>query len=99
MLRVLEGAVVEKVAGGAPESVFRTDDPRAPFAFFVVGDTGSGTANQNAVRDLMLAAPADFFLHAGDVMYDYGFDNEFFVPYRDVLPQLAFWPVVGNHDV
>src|SRR5436190_22278565 len=82
-----------------PESVFRTDDPLAPLAFFVVGDTGSGNANQSAVRDLMLAAPADFFLHAGDVMYDFGFDKEFFVPYRDVLPQLAFWPVVGNHDV
>ncbi|TMA57312.1 MAG: hypothetical protein E6J75_07895, partial [Deltaproteobacteria bacterium] len=43
-----------------PESVLRTDDPRAPFSFLVVGDTGSGSPTQYAVRDLMLATPADF---------------------------------------
>src|SRR5438128_9436855 len=29
-----------------PESVFRTDDPRAPFSFLVVGDTASGSSGQ-----------------------------------------------------
>jgi len=81
------------------ESVFRTDDPRVPFDFLVVGDTGSGSPNQNAVRDLMLATPADFLLHVGDVVYDFGFDTEFFVPYRDLLPRLPLWATVGNHDV
>src|SRR2546422_7518340 len=47
----------------------------------------------------MLATPADFVLHVGDVMYDFGFDTEFFVPYRDLLARIPFWMTVGNHDV
>src|SRR5206468_3200328 len=46
------------LAGNVPlrtESVFRTDDPQAPFSFLVVGDTGSGSPMQYAVRDAMLA--------------------------------------------
>src|SRR5207249_2693443 len=49
--------------------------------------------------DLMLATPADFFLHVGDVMYDFGWDTEFFVPYRDLLARIPIWMTVGNHDV
>src|SRR5438093_5006558 len=45
-----------------PESVFRTDDPLAPFAFFVVGDTGSGYANTKAVRSIKLAVHDDILL-------------------------------------
>src|SRR5881409_3489633 len=57
-------------ADGIPlgaESVFRTDDPDAPFTFLAVGDSGSGDAHQLAVRDRMLAIPADFVLHTGDM--------------------------------
>src|SRR5262249_45092612 len=81
------------------ESVFRTDDPQAPFTFLVVGDTGSGSPMQYAVKDAMLATPADFIIHVGDFVYDFGIDTEFFVPYRELLPRFPLWPCVGNHDV
>ncbi|MCC6847334.1 MAG: metallophosphoesterase [Deltaproteobacteria bacterium] len=92
--------------GAAPlaaESRFTTDDPSAPFTFLVVGDTGSGGGAQMRVRDEMLASPADFVLHTGDMIYDNGeaalYDPRFFDPYAALLTRLAFWPCLGNHDV
>jgi len=92
-------------ADGVPldaESVFRTDDPRRPFSFLVVGDSGSGGAAQAAVRDRMLKTTADFVVHTGDMVYPEGaaddFDPKFFWPYRDLIRRLDFWPCLGNHD-
>jgi predicted phosphodiesterase len=86
----------------AEEARFRTDDPGRPFTFLVLGDSGSGSADQRAVRDRMLASPADFVLSTGDMVYEDGaaddFDAAFFVPYRDLIRRLVFWPVLGNHD-
>jgi predicted phosphodiesterase len=87
----------------APEATFRTDDPQRPFTFLVVGDSGSGSAEQRSVRDRMLASQADFVLSTGDMVYESGaaedFDAAFFVPYQDLLRRVVFWPVLGNHDV
>src|SRR5437773_9149241 len=46
-----EYAYTPQADGGplGPESVFRTDDPARPFRFLVIGDSGSGDANQRAV--------------------------------------------------
>jgi hypothetical protein len=94
-------------ADGAPlisESIFRTDPdpPGQPFSFLVVGDTGSGGADQDAVRDRMLETPADFAVHTGDMVYPEGaaedYDPKFFSPYRDLIRRLDFWPCLGNHD-
>src|SRR5206468_12763019 len=87
----------------AAESVFRTDDPSTTsFAFIAVGDSGSATSSQFAVRDRMVATPVDFLLHTGDMIYDTGaavdFDPKFFAPYRDLIRSLMFWPCLGNHD-
>jgi hypothetical protein len=83
------------------DSIFQTDDPTLPYAFLVVGDTGPGS-DQLAVRDQMLATPAEFILHTGDMIYDDGaaadFDPKFFTPYRDLIRRLVFWPLLGNHD-
>jgi 3',5'-cyclic AMP phosphodiesterase CpdA len=85
------------------ESVFRTDDPTRPFTFLVLGDSGTGDSHQIAVRDRMLATPADFILHTGDMVYPSGraadFDPKFFTPYGELLRRLTFWPCLGNHDV
>jgi predicted phosphodiesterase len=87
----------------ADEAVFRTDDPGAPFAFLVLGDSGSGDADQRAVRDRMLATPADFILHTGDMVYPRGeasrFDAAVFEPYAALLRSRVLWPCLGNHDV
>lgn len=94
------------LADGVPlddEAVFHTDDPARPFTFLVVGDSGSGGAKQYAVRDRMLATPADFIVHTGDMIYEDGapedFDRKFFLPYRALLRSVPFWPTLGNHDV
>jgi predicted phosphodiesterase len=89
------------VALGSP-STFRADHPTAPFRFGVVGDSGTGSTAQLDVRDRMLAGGLDLIVHTGDMIYDHGElaeqDPEFFSPYKDLLRQLVFWPVMGNHD-
>jgi hypothetical protein len=94
------------LAGGAPltePAVFRVDDPTRPYSFIVFGDSGTGTADQLAVRDRMTAAAPDFLLHTGDMIYSSGaaidFDPKFFGPYRDLLRRVVLWPSLGNHDV
>jgi len=94
------------LADGQPlrsESVFHTDDPTRPYTFLALGDSGCGCSGQFAVRDRMLATPADFILSTGDMIYKSGaaadFDPKFFRPYQDLIRQLVFWPTLGNHDV
>jgi hypothetical protein len=76
--------------------------PEPPFRFGVVGDTGTGSSAQMAVRDRMLAGGLDLLVHTGDMIYDHGAladqDPKFFTPYKDLIRQLVFWPVMGNHD-
>jgi hypothetical protein len=108
-LRDLESGVryaYMPLADGVPVegvSTFRTDDPNLPFTFLVLGDSGTGGRGQRAVRDRMLMHPANFVLHAGDVVYDDGaaedYDEKFFGPYREILRRAVLWPSLGNHDV
>src|SRR5439155_130516 len=92
-------------ADGVPlgtESVFHADDPSAPFTMLVFGDSGVPGPGQTAVRDRMLATPADVIVHTGDMIYPDGaasdFDPAFFAPYADLIRQLVLWPCLGNHD-
>jgi len=84
-------------------SQFRTDDPAAPFAFLVLGDSGCGCEMQRAVAARMEATPADFLLHTGDMVYEEGaaadFDAKLFAPYAMLLRRLDLWPTLGNHDI
>jgi hypothetical protein len=51
----------------------------------------------------MVATPADFILHTGDMVYDRGeavrFDPAVFAPYAPLLRRVVLWPCLGNHDV
>jgi hypothetical protein len=95
------------LANGTPvaeDSVFRTDHPTMPFSFLVFGDSGSGGTRQYAVaRIASRAAPPDFVLHTGDIVYEHGeathYDRKFFRPYREILRRLVLWPALGNHDL
>jgi hypothetical protein len=94
------------LADGLPltgESSFRVDDSERPYSFAVLGDSGTGSAAQLAVRDQLQAAAPDFVLHTGDMIYNDGaaadFDPKFFVPYAPLLRRVVFWPTLGNHDV
>jgi hypothetical protein len=86
------------------DTVFRTDDPAAPFSFVVIGDHGEHTtSSQAAVRDRMVALDPDFIVSVGDMIYDEGaaedFDPRFFTPYAGLIRRIVFWPCLGNHDV
>jgi myo-inositol-hexaphosphate 3-phosphohydrolase len=96
----------QPLADGLPlaeEATFRTPDASAPYTFLAVGDSGCDCDDQWAVRDQMLASPADFIVHTGDMIYPAGelvdFDPQFFVPYAALLRRVVFWPCLGNHDV
>ena len=86
--------------------VFRTNRTAdQPFSFFVFGDSGKGSRNQYALAaDMLRLKPIpDFLLHTGDMVYPDGarerYHDRFFTPYRSLLPRMAFWPCLGNHDI
>lgn len=81
---------------------------KRPFRFWVIGDGGTGREPQKAVFDAMVATsqkegkPLDFWLHAGDMAYGTGRDNEFqsrfFESYESLLRNTVCWPTMGNHE-
>jgi predicted phosphodiesterase len=82
--------------------VLRTAPESGELRFIVFGDSGTGSSEQQALRDLMREDTFDFALVAGDVAYQYGsyeqFERYFFDIYDDLLTTHPFWPVPGNHD-
>lgn len=100
-----------RIAGGDDLHYFRTSpEPgtTAPFRFWVVGDSGTGTEMQATVHREMekytsrQKRPPDLFIHVGDVAYFNGTDDEFhfnfFGPYGRTLRNTVFWPAMGNHE-
>lgn len=72
------------------------------YRFAVVGDTGSGNANQKAVASQIAAWKPEFVLHTGDVVYERGeyeaYPARFATPYRALIGSTVFYPSPGNHD-
>lgn len=85
---------------------FRTApaDKTARVRFMVIGDMGSGTEDQDLVRDVMLryAEGAHFILTTGDNAYSDGDRDELhervFVVYQDMFARMPVYPTPGNHD-
>ena len=75
----------------------------SPFTFAVVGDFGSGNANEAAVAALIESWHPDFVLTVGDNAYPLGsralLDRVIFGPYAAVMRESAWFPALGNHDV
>lgn len=75
----------------------------ARFTFAVVGDFGSGNANETAVASLIHSWQPDFVLTVGDNAYPTGaaalLDRDIFSPYAAVMRDSAWFPALGNHDV
>jgi tetratricopeptide (TPR) repeat protein len=99
---VLEGndaahAFVTSPAPGTPK----------PTRLWIIGDPGTGTSDQAAVRDAFLSytgsTPTDVWLILGDNAYDSGTDAEYqaklFNMYKPLLKTNVLWPTRGNHDV
>lgn len=98
------GSLVSYEVPGLGKGTFRTAPQGAGKArFIVVGDTGSGNANQRAVAAQMAAYRPDFVLHVGDVVYDDGeerlYPQRFFKPFQEIIANAPLYPVIGNHDV
>jgi hypothetical protein len=106
---ILDGGKVVTPADGS--CVLQTNpEPGAvrPFSFWVVGDSGTGSDSQKAVHNSFKAWRAkgkkdvDFYVHVGDMAYNFGRDAEFqfgfFEVYADTLRGLTCWPAMGNHE-
>ena len=73
---------------------------------WVLGDSGSGNAGANAVRDAYFAfagdAHTDLWLMLGDNAYPAGTDQDYqgklFDIYTSMLRKSVLWPTIGNHD-
>jgi len=84
----------------------------APLRFWITGDEGYRNPVQTAVKQTawrwLRTHPRsgrgliDFWLTTGDNAYPSGtnkqFQENFFLPYADVLARYAVWPTYGNHD-
>lgn len=75
-----------------------------PVRLLAFGDSGSGSAEQLAVRDRFLERldQFDLFLHLGDLAYGSGtfaqFHERVFRVYEDALHRIPTWPTIGNHE-
>lgn len=95
---------IEGDSGTLATGRFRAAPARpATFTFAVVGDFGSGTADETAVASLIRSWQPDFVLTVGDNAYPQGsatlLDRDIFNPYAAVMRESAWFPALGNHDV
>lgn len=97
------------LAGNDQHHWFTTLPPAGanrPVRIWALGDSGTGTAAQFAVRDAYAAFTGsrgtDVMLLLGDNAYYSGTDFEYqvgmFDPYRTFLRNTCVWPTLGNHD-
>jgi 3',5'-cyclic AMP phosphodiesterase CpdA len=74
----------------------------APVRFVAIGDSGTGGADQRAVRDQLTTVSPDFMIHLGDIAYETGtlqqFERHFFDVYAELLKYVAVFPASGNHE-
>lgn len=78
------------------------------YKFWVIGDAGTGTANQTAAKTGFLNytanSPIDGWIWLGDNAYDGGFQSEYQSgvfsagAYSDEMKRIVTWPAPGNHD-
>lgn len=77
------------------------------YNFWVLGDCGTATNDQRAVRDAFLqynnGKRVDGIILLGDNAYDFGTDGQyqdaiFNNMYEDIISNTVMWPTPGNHD-
>jgi len=80
---------------------FRAAGPGA-FSFLVLGDSGTGTADQLAVALRMATEQPDMVLHVGDVGQYVGayqeYTSYYFEFYWTLMRRVPFFSAPGNHD-
>lgn len=74
----------------------------ASLRFVALGDSGSGDFVQTKLARRIHEANAELIIHTGDLVYSAGewsdYPAKFFRPYEDILPDVPFYPCIGNHD-
>lgn len=80
----------------------RTLPARWPLRVAAFGDCGTGRKHQRRVAQSLERFDPDLVLLLGDIVYpdgdDEDYDKKYFKPYAAVLPKIAFFPTLGNHD-
>jgi tetratricopeptide (TPR) repeat protein len=90
-------------------TTFRTPPPvgtSSSTRIWVLGDSGTANPDAEAVRDAFVSytegRTPDVWLMLGDNAYDSGLDSEYqravFDLYAAMLPRVALWSTLGNHD-
>jgi acid phosphatase type 7 len=102
------GTTTAPLAGDASYVIVTPPAPGTakPTRIWVIGDAGTASGNQVAVRDAYLgytgARATDFWLMLGDNAYPNGADDKYqaavFDVYASLLRQSPVWPALGNHD-
>ncbi len=103
------GTSTATLAGGTADYNLITQPPAGqaqPMRIWVLGDPGTGTGQQQAVRDAFYTYTGtqdpDFWLMLGDNAYSSGTDTEFqlklFNQYPTMLRKRSLWLTLGNHD-
>ncbi len=84
-----------------------TEGSRGKYEFWIVGDPGSGTSQQQQVRNAFRVVNngswhADGFIMLGDNAYEQGTDAQFtsnaFSIYTETMANTFTWPTIGNHE-
>jgi hypothetical protein len=102
------GTTTATLAAG-PDQKFVTSPPAGvskPIRVWVIGDAGTGTSSQVAVRNAFTSyngnRETDLWLVLGDNAYDLGSDAEYQVKHFAIYPALlksaVSWYTLGNHD-
>ena len=100
------GSTTATLASGTTYFVVTAPTTAKPTRVWVLGDPGTGTASQTAVRDAYYSFTGtrhtDLWLMLGDNAYVDGTDaqytSELFGVYGAMLRKSVLWPTLGNHD-
>ena len=103
------GTTAGALAGDDANHFFVTSPPRgvaAPMRIWVLGDAGTGSSSQQAVRNAYYAFTGsihtNLVLLLGDNAYSDGTDSDyqsnFFNVYPTMLRKSVVWSTLGNHD-
>jgi hypothetical protein len=103
------GSTSEVFAGDDADHFFLTSPPPGtakPTRLWVLGDSGTGDANAqavaNAYENFTATTHTDLWLMLGDNAYNDGTDTEYQTAVFDIYPGMlrksVLWPTLGNHD-